>query len=134
LGAQHALVVYGRDGMDEISLGASTLVGELKDGVVREYEIHPEDFGLVMASSRALKVQTAQESKDMLLRVLKIPGQRQISWCSMPGLRCMRPTWHPIWRRVSHWHVRRLPAARRAPNSMRWWRCRRPWRGLNPIG
>jgi anthranilate phosphoribosyltransferase len=75
LGAQHALVVYGRDGMDEVSLGASTLVGELKDGVVSEYEIHPEDFGLVMASSRALKVQTPQESKDMLLRVLdKVPG------------------------------------------------------------
>jgi len=75
LGAQHALVVYGRDGMDEVSLGASTLVGELKDGVVSEYEIHPEDFGLVMASSRALKVHTAQESKEMLLRVLdQVPG------------------------------------------------------------
>ncbi len=75
LGAQHALVVYGRDGMDEVSLGASTLVGELKDGVVSEYEIHPEDFGLVMASSRALKVHTAQESKAMLLDVLdKVPG------------------------------------------------------------
>jgi anthranilate phosphoribosyltransferase len=75
LGTQHALVVYGRDGMDEVSLGASTLVGELKDGVVREYEIHPEDFGLVMASSRALKVHTAQESKEMLLQVLdKVPG------------------------------------------------------------
>jgi len=58
-----------------VSLGASTLVGELKDGVVSEYEIHPEDFGLVMASSRALKVQTAQESKEMLLRVLdNVPG------------------------------------------------------------
>jgi anthranilate phosphoribosyltransferase len=75
LGAQHALVVYGRDGMDEVSLGASTLVGELKDGVVSEYEIHPEDFGLVMASSRALKVHTAQESKAMLLGVLdQVPG------------------------------------------------------------
>jgi anthranilate phosphoribosyltransferase len=75
LGAQHALVVYGRDGMDEVSLGASTLVGELKDGVVSEYEIHPEDFGLVMASSRALKVHAAQESKAMLLGVLdQVPG------------------------------------------------------------
>jgi len=75
LGAQHALVVFGRDGMDEVSLGASTLVGELKDGVVSEYEIHPEDFGLVMASSRALKVNTAEESKEMLLRVLdNVPG------------------------------------------------------------
>jgi anthranilate phosphoribosyltransferase len=45
LGAEHALVVYGRDGMDEVSLGAATLVGEFKHGHVSEYEIHPEDFG-----------------------------------------------------------------------------------------
>jgi anthranilate phosphoribosyltransferase len=49
LGAEHAVVVYGRDGMDEVSLGAATLVGELKDGQITEYEIHPEDFGLPMA-------------------------------------------------------------------------------------
>ena len=70
LGAQHAVVVYGRDGMDEVSLGAATLVGELKDGEVQEYEIHPEDFGMTMASSRALKVENAQESMAMLLGVL----------------------------------------------------------------
>jgi len=70
LGAEHALVVYGRDGMDEVSLGASTLVGELKDGVITEYEIHPEDFGMVMASNRALKVETPEDSKAMLLGVL----------------------------------------------------------------
>jgi anthranilate phosphoribosyltransferase len=70
LGAEHALVVYGRDGMDEVSLGASTLVGELKNGEVLEYEVHPEDFGMVMASSRALKVSTAEDSKHMLLGVL----------------------------------------------------------------
>jgi anthranilate phosphoribosyltransferase len=70
LGAQHAVVVHGLDGMDEVSLGAATLVGELKDGVVTEYEIHPEDFGLAMASNRALKVETAEESKAMLLGVL----------------------------------------------------------------
>ena len=70
LGAEHAVVVYGRDGMDEVSLGASTLVGELKNGEVHEYEIHPEDFGLVMASSRALKVEGAADSKAMLLGVL----------------------------------------------------------------
>jgi anthranilate phosphoribosyltransferase len=46
LGAEHAVVVYGRDGMDEVSLGAATLVGELKNGEITEYEIHPEDFGL----------------------------------------------------------------------------------------
>jgi anthranilate phosphoribosyltransferase len=70
LGAEHAVVVYGRDGMDEVSLGAATLVGELKDGVIREYEVHPEDFGMVMASNRALKVEDATASKVMLLGVL----------------------------------------------------------------
>jgi anthranilate phosphoribosyltransferase len=70
LGAEHAVVVYGRDGMDEVSLGAATLVGELKDGVIREYEVHPEDFGMVMASNRALKVEDATASKAMLLGVL----------------------------------------------------------------
>ena len=59
LGAEHAVVVYGRDGMDEVSLGAATMVGEFKDGGIREYEIHPEDFGLTMASNRALKVESA---------------------------------------------------------------------------
>ena len=55
LGAEHAVVVYGRDGMDEVSLGAATLVGELKNGEITEYEIHPEDFGMAMASNRALQ-------------------------------------------------------------------------------
>ena len=70
LGAEHALVVYGRDGMDEVSLGAATLVGELKEGEISEYEIHPEDFGLTMASHRALKVDTPEQSRDMVLSVL----------------------------------------------------------------
>lgn len=70
LGAEHVLVVWGKDGMDEISLGAATRVGELKDGKIREYEIHPEDFGLSMASSRNLTVADAAESRTMLLSVL----------------------------------------------------------------
>ncbi len=70
LGADHAVVVYGRDGMDEVSLGAATMVGELKNGEITEYEIHPEDFGLTMASSRALRVETPEDSKAMLLGVL----------------------------------------------------------------
>jgi anthranilate phosphoribosyltransferase len=70
LGAEHALVVYGRDGMDEVSLGAATMVGELKNGEVREYEIHPEDFGVPMASNRAFKVETPQESLAMMRDVL----------------------------------------------------------------
>ncbi|HOW50202.1 MAG TPA: anthranilate phosphoribosyltransferase, partial [Rubrivivax sp.] len=70
LGAQHAVVVYGRDGMDEVSLGAATMVGEFKGGEIREYEIHPEDFGLTMASNRALRVESAEGSKAMLRSVL----------------------------------------------------------------
>ena len=70
LGAEHAVVVYGRDGMDEVSLGAATMVGEYKDGGIREYEIHPEDFGLTMASNRTLKVETPEQSKTLLLAVL----------------------------------------------------------------
>ena len=71
LGAEHAVVVYGRDGMDEVSLGAATLVGELKDGEITEYEIHPEDFGITMASSRALRVETPEASRQMLMGVLE---------------------------------------------------------------
>jgi anthranilate phosphoribosyltransferase len=80
LGADHVLVVHGRDGMDEISLGASTLVGELRNGEIREYEIHPEDFGLAMVSSRGLVVSDADASRAMLLEALDdVPGTaRQI--------------------------------------------------------
>ena len=70
LGAEHALVVYGRDGMDEVSLGAATLVGELKNGEITEYDIHPEDFGLTMSSHRALRVENAYDSRAMLEAVL----------------------------------------------------------------
>lgn len=70
LGAEHALVVYGKDGMDEVSLGAATVVGELKDGEITEYEIHPEDFGMGMSSNRTLRVETAEQSRVMLMGVL----------------------------------------------------------------
>jgi anthranilate phosphoribosyltransferase len=71
LGAEHAVVVYGRDGMDEVSLGAATMVGELRNGEIAEYEIHPEDFGLPMASNRTLKVDTPEQSRQMLMGVLE---------------------------------------------------------------
>ena len=75
LGTRHALVIWGRDGMDEISLGAATMVGELRDGDVHEYEIEPEDFGLVMASSRNLRVANVTESKALLIEALdNTPG------------------------------------------------------------
>src|SRR3546814_4796011 len=64
LGAQRALVVWGRDGMDEMSLGSAPLVGELRDGVVREYDVHPEDFGIAMAASRNLRVANPVEKSE----------------------------------------------------------------------
>src|SRR6185437_15880973 len=70
LGTERAMVVWGRVNMDEISLGAGTLVGELRDGKVREYEIHPEDFGIAMSASRNLRVDGPEQSIAMLRAVL----------------------------------------------------------------
>ena len=71
LGVARALVVWGRDGLDEITLGSATMVGELKDGQVREYDIHPEDYGLAMAASRNLRVESAAESRTRVLEALE---------------------------------------------------------------
>ena len=70
LGMDHAMVVFGRDGLDEISLEGPTLIGELKNGLVSEYEIHPNDFGLSTAPSSSFRVNNAEESKQIVLRVL----------------------------------------------------------------
>jgi anthranilate phosphoribosyltransferase len=70
LGSGHALVVHGKDGMDEVSLGAPTMVGELRDGQVREYEIHPEDFGIAMVSHRSLRVANPEQSRAMVLEAV----------------------------------------------------------------
>ncbi len=70
LGMSHAMVVFGRDGLDEISLEGSTLIGELKNGQVSEYEIHPRDFGLSTAPTSSFQVANAEESKQIVLRVL----------------------------------------------------------------
>jgi anthranilate phosphoribosyltransferase len=70
LGAKHAVVVWARDNMDEISLGSATMVGELVNGEIREYDIHPEDFGVQMTSSRQLQVASAAESKEKILEAL----------------------------------------------------------------
>jgi anthranilate phosphoribosyltransferase len=86
LGAERVLVVHGKDGLDEISLGAATLIGELKDGEVREYEVHPEDFGLQMMSLRHLRVGSADESKAMMLSALdNQPGAAREIVCLNAG-------------------------------------------------
>jgi anthranilate phosphoribosyltransferase len=70
LDAKHVVVVHGLDGIDEISLGAATMIGELKNGKVSEYNIHPEDFGIRMAGTRNLQVETIEQSVAMLRAVL----------------------------------------------------------------
>jgi anthranilate phosphoribosyltransferase len=70
LGSEHVMVVYGMNGMDEISLSGETAVGELKNGELREYVVHPSDFGLPVYDSRALKVANREESVQCIRRVL----------------------------------------------------------------
>jgi anthranilate phosphoribosyltransferase len=67
LGTEHAVVVYGRDGMDEVSLGAATMVGELRNGEIAEYEIHPEDFGMVHGQQPRAQGRHAPRSRRVLL-------------------------------------------------------------------
>lgn len=86
LGAERVLVVHGKDNLDEISLGAATMVGELKDGEIREYEIHPEDFGLQMQSLRNLRVENAAESRAVMLAALENePGAAREIVCFNAG-------------------------------------------------
>jgi anthranilate phosphoribosyltransferase len=75
LGSRHVMVVHGSDGMDEITLAGETMIGELKDGEVTEYRIHPREFGLETCDSDVLKVWDTTQAKDMLLAVLDgMPG------------------------------------------------------------
>ncbi len=70
LGSEHVMVVYGLDGLDEISISGETLVGELVNGEINEYRVHPSDFGMELYDRRAIQVNTVAESKEMILAVL----------------------------------------------------------------
>ena len=72
LGSRHVLVVHGSDGLDEITVSGCTRIAELKDGAVREYDIHPEEFGLpVYRDLGSLKVENAADSLTMMNAVLR---------------------------------------------------------------
>jgi len=71
LGARHVMVVFGKDGLDEISISGETLVGELVNGELREYELHPSQFGLEVYDRRAIQVASVEESRQMILAVLE---------------------------------------------------------------
>ncbi len=70
LGSKHVMVVYGLDGLDEISISGETMVGELVQGEIREYTVHPSHFGLELFDRRAIQVTSVDESKAMILAVL----------------------------------------------------------------
>jgi anthranilate phosphoribosyltransferase len=70
LGSERALTVFGREGLDEISISGETLVGELRDGEVREYVVSPDQFGLGVHDIRALQVATVEESRERILKAL----------------------------------------------------------------
>ena len=70
LGSRHVMVVYGLDGLDEISISGDTLVGELVNGEINEYSLHPSQFGLELYDRRAIQVTTVEESKAMIQAVL----------------------------------------------------------------
>lgn len=71
LGAKHALVVHGLNGMDEISVAGKSKVWELYEGKITDYQISPEDFGLAVAGIETLKGGTPQENAKMLRSVLE---------------------------------------------------------------
>lgn len=62
LGSIHVLVVHAEDGLDEISIGSTTYVAELKNGQITCYDIKPEQFGLKQVPVTALAIGNAQES------------------------------------------------------------------------
>ncbi|HET7364351.1 MAG TPA: anthranilate phosphoribosyltransferase [Burkholderiales bacterium] len=70
LGSRHVMVVYGIDGLDEISTSGETMVGELVKGEINEYNVHPSHFGLELYDRRAIQVNTVEESKAMIEAVL----------------------------------------------------------------
>jgi anthranilate phosphoribosyltransferase len=70
LGSKHVMVVYGLDGLDEISTSGETLVGELVNGEINEYSLHPSHFGLELFDRRAIQVNTVEESRELILAVL----------------------------------------------------------------
>jgi anthranilate phosphoribosyltransferase len=70
LGAHRAMVVYGKDGIDEVSLGAETMVAELSENGVQEYTIRPEEYGFKRSPLELLQVHDAEQSKAVVLSVL----------------------------------------------------------------
>ncbi|HKN76668.1 MAG TPA: anthranilate phosphoribosyltransferase [Candidatus Acidoferrum sp.] len=70
LGVEHAFVVHGAGGLDEISLAGETLVAEIKGGRVRRFTVAPEDFGVSRAPIDAVRGGTAAENAATIRDIL----------------------------------------------------------------
>jgi anthranilate phosphoribosyltransferase len=70
LGSRHVMIVHGLEGLDEISVSGATMIGELKNDEVREYETTPADFGLDIHDPVSIRVDGPEQSKAMLLEAL----------------------------------------------------------------
>jgi anthranilate phosphoribosyltransferase len=70
LGSRHVMVVHGLEGMDEISISGPTMAAELKDGHISEFNIAPQDFGLKPAAGAAIRVESVEQSKALVLSAL----------------------------------------------------------------
>ena len=78
LGCHHALVVHGEDGLDEITITAKTMASELKDGLISNYSISPEDLGLPRANLDELRCGTTDENATLLRKILTgAPGPQR---------------------------------------------------------
>jgi anthranilate phosphoribosyltransferase len=75
LGSRQVMVVHGMDGLDEISVSGETQIAELRSGEVREYSVHPSAFGMNTHDLQALRVDSVEQSKTMVLAALEnTPG------------------------------------------------------------
>lgn len=74
LGAQRAMTVYGLEGLDEISVSGQTMIGELREGKIHEYLVHPERFGLPVHDPRSLRVSSVEESRKVVVAALENAG------------------------------------------------------------
>jgi len=74
LGARRAMTVYGLEGLDEISVSGQTMIGELREGKIHEYLVHPERFGLPVHDPRALRVASVEESRKVVVAALENAG------------------------------------------------------------
>ena len=70
LGTNHALVVHGQDGLDEISLSGNTNIAELKDGIIKEFIFNPRDFGYEYISNKDIQGGNAEYNAKTFIEML----------------------------------------------------------------